>query len=195
METATRRVDPVPGQPPALPPTARPAPRGAPDGQPESDDAPACAETFAELFAATYLRFHRRDGKRAEMTMASRAVLQHLSLTGPLTIGETARHLDRAQSVVSDIVTQLEGKGLLEREPDPSDRRRTLVWLTPEGMTLLARDRHVLSTELLTQAMATLTVEQRAELLDAVRTLLDTEPGRPAASPVPTHPRIPRKDP
>ena len=58
------------------------------------------AREFGELFPAVYLRFHRRDGKQRELASASRAVLQHLTLTGPLTVGEMAKHLSRAQSVV-----------------------------------------------------------------------------------------------
>ena len=54
-------------------------------------------------------------------------------MAGPLTIGEAALHLERAQSVVSEIVSHLVQQGLLERESDPADRRRTLVWLTPAG--------------------------------------------------------------
>lgn len=43
------------------------------------------AAAFGELFPAVYLRFHRRDDKRSELTSAARAVLQHLSIAGPLT--------------------------------------------------------------------------------------------------------------
>jgi DNA-binding MarR family transcriptional regulator len=131
------------------------------------------AVEFERLFQAVYLAFHRRDGKRSEMSGASRAVLLHLSMSGPLTVGEAAGHLDRAQSVVSDVVTQLEGKGLLERETDPTDRRRALIWLTPAGFERLSRDRDVLSSDLLRQAMATMTPDQRAALLHGARALLD----------------------
>jgi DNA-binding MarR family transcriptional regulator len=54
-------------------------------------------------------------------------VLEHLALAGPLTVGEAAAHMNRAQSVVSEIVTHLERDGLLERQTDPGDRRRTLI--------------------------------------------------------------------
>lgn len=60
-------------------------------------------------------------------------MLTHLAVSGPLTVGEAAGHLNRAQSVVSEIVDGLERKALLERERDPADRRHTLVWLTPAG--------------------------------------------------------------
>ena len=66
----------------------------------------------------------------------------------------------------------LEAKGLLAREADPADRRRTLVWLTPEGFAALDRDRQVLSVELLRSAAAALPPERRAALLDGLHALL-----------------------
>ncbi|MGD0606906.1 MAG: hypothetical protein ABSA53_25375, partial [Streptosporangiaceae bacterium] len=65
----------------------------------------ARAERFAELFQAVYLTFHRRDRPRSGLPGASRAMLEHLALAGPLTIGEAAAHMRRAQSVISEIVT------------------------------------------------------------------------------------------
>lgn len=136
-----------------------------------ADDPEAFARAFEAAFQQAYLRFHRRDGKRSQMSGASRAVLLHLAHTGPLTVGEAAKHLDRAQSVVSDIVTQLEAKDLLAREPDPDDRRRTLVWLTPAGFDALDRERQVLSTELVARAAATLSAEDRAALVGTLEAL------------------------
>ena len=74
------------------------------------------AERFADRFRAVYLTFHRRDGPRGQLQGASRAVLEHLAMAGPLTIGEAATHLNRSQSVVSEIVSHLEDQGLLERD-------------------------------------------------------------------------------
>ena len=67
---------------------------------------------FCELFPAAYLAFHRRDGKRDQLSGASRAVLLHLAQTGPLTVGEAAVHLDRAQSVVSRAASSGSRRGL-----------------------------------------------------------------------------------
>lgn len=130
------------------------------------------ADAFCELFPQAYLAFHRRDGRRSDLTNASRAVLTHLISSGPITIGDAARHLDRAQSVVSDIVTQLEGHGLVEREPDPADRRRTLVWLTDAGLTRLRDDSDVLDRDLVTTAMRHLDVDTRRGLLDGLTALI-----------------------
>ena len=142
----------------------------------------AQAKRFAELFRAVYLTFHRRDGPRSQLAGASRAVLEHLALAGPLTVGEAAAHLSRAQSVISEIVTHLERQGLLEREGDPADRRRTLIWLTPHGHDTLARDREVLGVDHLALALARLPPGQVDDLIAGLRALVDSAP--PVAGPV-----------
>jgi DNA-binding MarR family transcriptional regulator len=154
--------------------------------QPSSPE--AAAQRFASLFPDVYLRFHRRDEKHSELSGASRAVLTHLAMTGPLTVGEAAGHLQRAQSVVSEIVTQLAGKGLLERWRDSRDRRRTLVWLTPSGLRFLERDRDVLSIELLTAACAQMSASEREALSIGIEALLRAASDRPGRS-TPTHRR------
>jgi DNA-binding MarR family transcriptional regulator len=100
-------------------------------------------------------------------------VLEHLALAGPLTIGEAAAHMRRAQSVISEIVTHLERDGLLERENDPGDRRRTLIWLTPGGQEALRRDREVLDVGLLARALARLPPGRADELNAAMRALIE----------------------
>ncbi|HET6917109.1 MAG TPA: MarR family winged helix-turn-helix transcriptional regulator [Acidimicrobiales bacterium] len=157
-------------------------------------DAHAAAEDFARRFPAVYLRFHRRDRKLGGLSAASRAVLEHLALAGPVTVGELSGHLDRAQSVVSEIISHLEGAGLVERQDDPADRRRRLVWLSPPGTQVLERDRDVLSIELLERAFAVMTASERLSLLESIDALLradDMDTSRPT---LPTHPqRAPRR--
>jgi DNA-binding MarR family transcriptional regulator len=149
----------------------------------------ARAERFAEVFRAVYLTFHRRDGPRSQLAGASRAVLEHLAMAGPLTVGEAAAHLSRAQSVVSEIVSHLERQGLLERESDPGDRRRTLIWLTPAGDEALRRDREVLGTDLLAPALSRLPPGQADALIAGLRTLVDlAHPADVAHGPDVAHP-------
>ena len=130
------------------------------------------AERFADRFRAVYLTFHRRDGPRRQLQGASRAVLEHLAMAGPLTTGEAAAHLNRAQSVISEIVSHLEGQGLLERESDPADRRRTLIWLTPAGHGALRQDREVLGLDLLSRAFARVPPRQAEDLISGLRALV-----------------------
>jgi DNA-binding MarR family transcriptional regulator len=141
------------------------------------------ADDFCEAFPAAFLAFHRRDGRRGGLTNASRAVLQHLARTGPVSIGEAARHLDRAQSVVSEIVAQLEGHGLLEREADPGNRRRTMVWLTKSGLERLRADADVLDRALVADAMAELDETTQRGLLDGLEALLAASLHRRGSTP------------
>jgi DNA-binding MarR family transcriptional regulator len=131
-----------------------------------------CARELGELFPRVYLALHRRDGKQPQLAAASRAVLQHLAGAGPLTVGELASHLDRAQSVASEIVDHLVRDQLLERVRDPKDRRRTLVWLTEAAVEMLDRDRDVLSRELVAVAMKRMTAADRAALITGMRALV-----------------------
>jgi DNA-binding MarR family transcriptional regulator len=142
--------------------------------QPERD-----AREFAELFPAVYLRFHRRVPKRGRLSAQSAAVLQHLSITGPLTVTEAARHMGRAQSVMSEIVSGLEKKGLLARMADSRDRRRALVWLTDEGLRVLAENARVLSVPLLEKAMTRVPKGARQSLLAGLRALVGAVDAHP----------------
>lgn len=67
---------------------------------------------------------------------------------------------------------------MLERETDPDDRRRTLIWLTPVGQAALRRHREVLSEERLAQALAKMPAEESGALLQALRSLVQSSKGR-----------------
>jgi DNA-binding MarR family transcriptional regulator len=139
-------------------------------------------QTFADLFGAVFLRFHRRGPKRSAWTPQGWAVLQHLEMAGPLTVTEAARHMARAQSVMSEIVNGLERKGLLARLRDARDRRRTLVWLTDEGRRMLATERQVLCAERLERAFRKLGEQTRATLLGGLAALVEASQEKACAS-------------
>jgi DNA-binding MarR family transcriptional regulator len=52
---------------------------------------------------------------------------------GPLSLSELASAVSVDAPYATLIVDNLEERGLVERRPDPADRRRKLVALTPEG--------------------------------------------------------------
>jgi MarR family transcriptional regulator, transcriptional regulator for hemolysin len=72
---------------------------------------------------AAWLVLHALIQHNAEGS-SQRALAEHLRIEGPT----MTRHLDR-----------LEAGGLIERRPDPQDRRNTLVYSTPEGKRTLQR--------------------------------------------------------
>ena len=56
---------------------------------------------------------------------------------GPLTVGELASRLDLTLPTVSGVLADLDRAGLVERRPDPADRRRTIVQVVPGQATLI----------------------------------------------------------
>ncbi len=130
------------------------------------------SRVFSGLFGEVFALFHRRVPKRAGLTPESWAVLEHFRLAGPLTVTEAGRHMDRAQSVMSEIIDRLERKGLLRRLRDGRDRRRVLVWLTPEGQERLARDAQILDEDRLARALSRMPPAERTRLLASVERLL-----------------------
>ncbi len=56
-----------------------------------------------------------------------------LSDAGDMTTGELARRLDVDPANASTLLTRLEGRGLVRRQPAPHDRRRRLVSPTAKG--------------------------------------------------------------
>jgi DNA-binding MarR family transcriptional regulator len=126
------------------------------------------AERFSRLYAEIFALFCRQIPKRTDLTPESLAVLSHFEMTGPLTVTEAARHLSRAQSVVSEIVSRLETKGMVCRLADRRDRRRTLVWLTPKGQGRLREQREVLSVDRLRAVFERVNPESVQALLDSL---------------------------
>jgi len=63
---------------------------------------------------------------------------------GGMRLKDLADRLRIAPRSATEVVDQLEAKGLVERGPDPSDRRATLIALTPAGARMregVRRDR------------------------------------------------------
>ena len=82
------------------------------------------------------LRAERRDLPLAQMT-----VLGRLDRVGPCGVSDLAAgERVRPQSMASTVAA-LQAGGLVSRAPDPGDRRRVLIALTPAGREALAVDR------------------------------------------------------
>ncbi len=67
------------------------------------------------------------------------AVLHHLDAQGPVAQREVAAALRIQPSNIVAVLDELQGRELLRRAPDPADRRRHRVELTPRGRAALAR--------------------------------------------------------
>jgi DNA-binding MarR family transcriptional regulator len=135
-------------------------------------------DEYASLYPQVYRLLHRVARTPMDhITPQSWAVLQHLEMSGPLTVSEMTQHFGRAQSVTSEMVAQLVHRGLLRRAQDPEDRRRTLVWLTDAALDLLQRQRDVLDRERLQVAMRRMSAQEKRALLQGTVALLRAADG------------------
>lgn len=141
------------------------------------------ARRFDCLFRATYrLAVRRIRDRRDRLTPETVALLQHLAQAGPATIGELTRHFDRAASTLSEMIEPLVTAGLIERDRDPADGRRHLLWLSGPGMARLAEAERVLDLRRLDAAAAGFTPSERVDLirlLDRMTELLRADPPPP----------------
>jgi DNA-binding MarR family transcriptional regulator len=136
--------------------------------------AAAAARRVARLFPEVYRRYHwanRVQGADLPVTRRALEVLQHLSASGPLTVGEQAEHLGLRRNSVSELLQRLEAKGLVARIRDERDERRVLVWLTDAGRDVVSRVGQVLAPDLIAQVMATLSPDERAIVVRGVELL------------------------
>ncbi|MDN0194456.1 MarR family transcriptional regulator [Streptomyces sp. S.PNR 29] len=88
-------------------------------------------ELIGEVVARFYADYEEAAGEHA-LTGAQARLLSLLSLE-PLPMRKLARKLKCEPSNVTGIVDRLEARGLVERRPDPTDRRVKLAAATDEG--------------------------------------------------------------
>lgn len=67
----------------------------------------------------------------------------------PHRMGELASASEISQPTASAAVTSLEGRGLVDRVPDPADGRASLIAITPQGQETLGRARERVRERLL----------------------------------------------
>ena len=93
-------------------------------------------ESLSEAFwgVARRLRhLNRQTMAPWDVTPAQWRAINVLVEHGPLRLGDLAEKLHIAPRSTTEVVDDLERRGLAERHPDPADRRATLVALTAEG--------------------------------------------------------------
>lgn len=138
------------------------------------------AREFGWLYRELYgLAVRRIDDARDAPSSETIALLMHLAQAGPLTLSELAPHLDRALSTLSAKVAALEAEGLLARQRDETDARRTLIWLTPGGRAALDEALQVLDPQRLAQAAGRLDANRRRQIIDGLQALVAALPPPP----------------
>lgn len=92
---------------------------------------------LGELFwaVARRLRHGTRDALAPwDVTPSQARALSVLTRHGPQRLTALAEHLRIAARSATEVVDHLQQRGLVERRPDPADRRATLITPTPAGV-------------------------------------------------------------
>lgn len=129
-------------------------------------------EEIAARLRLSATRLHRRLRREAgdALTPSQISALAAVEHNGPLTLGALADHEGVSAPSITKVLSILEEDGLIERRPDPSDRRVTFVTTTPKGAELVAESRRR-KTAWLSSRISELSPEQRRRLDDALDVL------------------------
>lgn len=105
-------------------------------------------------------------------------VLGHLRRFGPATPGALAGAEHQRPQSLTRVFTELEDAGLVSRAPDETDRRRSVIAITPAGLDALTRDMAE-RDRWLARAMSGLTETERGVLRLAARLMDQMAAARP----------------
>ena len=128
-------------------------------------------ELIGDVVARFYADYEEAAGKHT-LTGAQARLLSLLSLE-PLPMRKLALKLKCEPSNVTGIVDRLESRGLVERRPDPADRRVKLAAATDEGRRVAGELRDGL--RFAREPLAGLSEEERLVLRGLLRRMLDTD--------------------
>ncbi|QGV80776.1 MarR family winged helix-turn-helix transcriptional regulator [Streptomyces ficellus] len=130
-----------------------------------------------DLIGTVVARYHEEYEQAAaqhSLTGAQARVLGLLALE-PTPMRRIARSLRCEPSNVTGIVDRLEARGLVERRPDPADRRVKIAAATDEGRATARRLRDAL--DFAREPLAALSEEERTSLRDLLRRMLREDGG------------------
>jgi DNA-binding MarR family transcriptional regulator len=99
-----------------------------------------CHRHFQSLFQS-FWEMTGTQWLELDLSITQLKSLVMLSLRGPQPVGCLAAAFRVSEPSASQLLDRLEQRGLVRRDPDPQDRRRTIVSLTADGDALLDKVR------------------------------------------------------
>lgn len=104
------------------------------------------------------------------LTPTQWAALARLGEEGAASQNHLGRLTAMDPATVQGVIQRLEKRGLIDREPDPDDRRRTRLKLSAEGAELVARH-SAAGVKVSALTLAPLTTEEATTFLELLRKL------------------------
>lgn len=136
----------------------------------------AADESLADAFWSVARRLRETSQETLapwDITPAHLRALRVLKRHGTMRLSELSDHLRIAPRSTTEVVDALESRGLVQRRPDPGDRRATLAELTEHGGSVLDAIRTAARGTEAERVFGRLSAADRAELARILRTLRD----------------------
>jgi DNA-binding MarR family transcriptional regulator len=133
-------------------------------------DVETVLECYVRIHVACHSRPNAKAGKRPPVSPTQANVLEFLDVTSGITVLDLARLLGIAPSTMSLTLDRLERATFVRRRKDPGDGRRTLIYLTPAGLTV-KRQQQILEPALIAAMLNRLPAPRRKEVIASLLTL------------------------
>lgn len=127
-----------------------------------------CAEDDGSLHAL-FLRCSNIISRRIGRSASRKRIIALLYERGELTQRELQELLGIQAGSLSELVSRMEKFGVIARSPDETDRRRTVIRLTPLGLERAREPRDIGDERL----FAALTGEEQARLREMLQKIVD----------------------
>jgi DNA-binding MarR family transcriptional regulator len=125
---------------------------------------------YPQIYLACHVDHVRTKSNRHHLSAHDSSLLAHLDEKEPAATGRLARHLGVANSTLSATLKRLEALGHVTRTPDPRDRRKIGVCLTPKGAEAMA-DASVLDGKRVAAVLAELSPAEQSQAIDGLALL------------------------
>jgi MarR family transcriptional regulator, 2-MHQ and catechol-resistance regulon repressor len=109
-----------------------------------------------------------KDIESHDITRENFMILELLYSKGPLPVQKISEILSIPSGSITYVVDKLEKKGLVERQPNPNDRRASNVVLTEEGRALFDEifPKHVAT---ISQNLSFISNDEKEQLIDLLK--------------------------
>ena len=139
-------------------------PRTAPlAAQPDAHEVAAALRLSVGLLLRR-MRQARPDG---ELTLPEAAALTRLGRGGPATPSALARQEQISPQSMGATIAALEARGLVERRPDPADRRQAVIHVTDAGQQKLTDKQNARIAQFAKALSASFSPEELSQLMTA----------------------------
>ena len=129
-------------------------------------------DALGRELSTAVVAFHEAVGAYLGVSAVDQRALGIIGARGPLSAGALAKEIGLTPGAVTGMVDRLERAGLVERTPDPADRRRVVISVSQKGRGAFGEVFAGLSTAM-NAMVSRFTAEEQELIADYVTRTID----------------------